>query len=207
MPSPVKRTQPLEHGDYLKLRDDVVRFYTTSIGEYDRLVTWASGGALALSITFLEKFGQGADRGTAWLLGVGWILLASAFAASLWSQYCSSRIHSWTMNELDHLQIARDDRDSESWVAEAVRLNRIVKIYGKATKWLTFMSGVLLVGGIMSVAVFAFLNAPFKSAENASNPPRTAAVPVPEKKGSEHIPEPVPRPQSTPPKVPPPEKR
>ena len=190
-PTP-RRTEPLDRDDYLKHRDALALSYRESIREYDRLVTWASAGALGLSITFLEKFGQDADSRTAWLLGVGWILLGTAFATSLWSQYFSSRIHSWRRRELEHCQLATADRQ-KTWATEAARLNRIVGRYGTATWWLTFISGVLLIGGIMSVATFAFLNAPFKSAEV----PRTAVVPAIEKKGLEDLPEPVRKPQST----------
>ena len=65
----------------------------------------------------------------------------------------------------------------------------------------------------MSVAFFAFLNAPFKGAENnTSITSREVAAPVTDKKGLEYIPEPVPRPPSSAPspslQVPPPvEKR
>src|SRR5437773_510701 len=106
MPPPTpQRMEPLDHDEYLKHRDALVLSYKESMKEYDRLVTWASAGALGLSITFLEKFGQNADKGTAWLLGTGWLALGAAFAASLWSQYFSSRIHSWSRRELDYLQI------------------------------------------------------------------------------------------------------
>jgi hypothetical protein len=203
----VRRTDPLAHDDYLKQREALRVSYTESIREYDRLVTWASAGALGLSVTFLEKFGQDADVRTAWWLGVGWASLLAAFATSLWSQYASSRIHSWRRNELDHLQLEPAKRLT-TWQTEAVRLHRVASRYGFATKWLTFISGVLLVGGIMFVATFAFLNAPFKPAENTtSDAPRTVAVPVTEKKGLEYIPEPVPRPQSTPPTGPPPQEK
>ncbi len=201
-PTP-RRTDPLDHADYLQQRDYLKLSYTESIKEYDRLVTWASAGALGLSITFLEKFGQNADRGTAWLLGVGWTSLGAAFAASLWSQYFSSRIHSWRWRELDHLQLEPAERPT-NWAPEAVRLERVASRYGTTTRRLTFTSGVLLIGGIVSVASFAFLNAPFKPAEVTSQEPRiapnTVTVPVvPEKRGLEYIPEPVRRPQSTPP--------
>jgi hypothetical protein len=201
----VRRTEPLEHDEYLKRRDALRRDYTESMREYDRLVTWASGGALALSITFLDKFGQNADPATKWWLGAGWIFLGLAFAASLWSQYFSSRVHSWRSNELDHLQKAPDDRDWEPWSTTALHLDRVSTRYGLATKYLTFISGVLLLGGIMSVAVFAFRNAPFKSA----NTPGQTSVPVPvtDKKGLEYHPEPVPRPQPAPPKTPPPQEK
>jgi hypothetical protein len=111
---------------------------TGSINEYDRLVTWASGGALGLSITLIEKFGSNADRATARWLALGLTALGFAFAASLWSQYFSSRIHSWRRRELDHLQKPEAER-ARSRTSEAVRLHRIVDIHGAATKWLTRM--------------------------------------------------------------------
>lgn len=118
------RTTPLDHDEYLKQRESLVSAYTSSIKEYDRLVTWASAGALGLSISFLEKFGTNADRKTAWVLASGWILLSASFALSLWSQYTSSRLHSWRRQELDHCQIAIADRP-ETWAADAVRLDTI----------------------------------------------------------------------------------
>lgn len=207
----VKRTTPLDHDEYSKYRDHMVLFYKESMQEYDRLVTWASAGALGLSITFLEKFGQGADSRTKWLLGSGWLLLGASFATSLWAQYFSSRIHSSAMTELDHLQLAPTAR-SNTWAARAVRLDRTVRRYSAAVKWLTFISGVLLVGGIMSVATFAFLNAPFKPAgvipDKPAVAPRTTEMTIPEKRGTEYLPEPVRRPQSPPPvKEPTPQKK
>jgi len=200
--SAVRRTEPLARDDYLKQRDALAVYYRESIQEYDRLVTWASAGALGLSITFLEKFGQGADSRTKWLLAAGWTLLCLAFATSLWSQYASSRIHSCRRKELDHLQLAVADR-KEMWAEEAVRLERTAKRYGVVTRRLTFTSGMLLVGGIMLVATFAFLNAPFKPAgvipDKPATAPRTTELTIPEKRGTEYLPEPVLRPQSPPP--------
>ncbi len=68
------RTTPLDHDEYLKQRESLVAAYTSSMNEYDRLVTWASAGALGVSISFLEKFGASADRSTAWVLALGWFL-------------------------------------------------------------------------------------------------------------------------------------
>jgi hypothetical protein len=85
---------------------------TDSMKEYDRLVTWTSGGALLASITFLEKIAPGPTQSTAWLPTTGWALLPArrALLMSLTSQYASSRVHSWRMRELDHLQTGEEDR-------------------------------------------------------------------------------------------------
>lgn len=158
---------PLPDDEYRSQRERLVQAYGESIKEYDRLVTWASAGGLGLSITFIEKFGKDADRGTAWMLAAGWIALCVAFAASLWSQYFSSRIHSWRTRELDHCQEPPVD-EVPTWAAEAARLHRIASRYGKLTKWSTAASGLLLVGGIAFLAWFAFANAPFKAVQIAA---------------------------------------
>ena len=135
---------PLDHDEYQKYRQSTSAAYTASMNEYDRLVTWASAGALAVSMSFLEKFGNKADPRTAWLLGLSWSLLAGSFAMSLWSQYFSSRAHSWALRKLDHQQIAAAERKPD-WAAQAKRLEGIGHRYGKATRWLTFLSGIALV--------------------------------------------------------------
>ena len=155
-----RRLEPLDHDEYLRRLDRLDRAYTESIREYDRLVTWASGGALLVSVTFLEKIAPKPRPETAWLLGASWLLLATALLLSLASQYASSRVHSWRMNELNHLQQPGEQR-SDTWFAEAGRLDRGARLWGRATKWSTFFSGIVLVGGLLVLARFAFINTSF----------------------------------------------
>ena len=128
---------------------------------------------------------------------------SGALLTSLWSQYASSRVHSWRRRELDHLQTQLADRPAV-WANEAWRLDLISRAYGKATKWLTLVSGILLVGGFMFLARYAFLNVSDRTDVNRvvvqqdrddRRPPTTTVpAPVPEKRGLEDIPEPLPRP-------------
>jgi hypothetical protein len=46
---------PRSEHDYYRIRRIRAAAYASSINEYNRLVTWISGGALGLSITFVEK--------------------------------------------------------------------------------------------------------------------------------------------------------
>jgi hypothetical protein len=66
------------------------------------------------------------------------------------------------MNELDHLQSEVEKR-TDSWAPEAGRLLRGVKVWGKVTKWSTFLSGVALVGGMVVLSILAFENTPFST--------------------------------------------
>ena len=123
-------------------------------------MTWASGGALLVSVTFLEKLAPRPRPDTAWLLNASWQWLAAALLLSLASQYASSRVHSWRMRELQHLQEGVDER-SENWTVEAGLNDRSARLWGKATKWSTFLSGIVLVIGLMVLSRFAFLNTSF----------------------------------------------
>ncbi len=161
-PSAARRVDPLDHEEYLRRLERLDRAYTESIREYDRLVTWASGGALVVSVTFLEKLAPRPRPETAWLLSGSWLLLAGALLLSLMSQYASSRVHSWRMNELNHLQQSVEQR-GDNWLAEAGRLNRGARLWGKATKWSTFLAGIVLVIGLIVLSRFALLNTLFST--------------------------------------------
>ena len=157
-----RRTEPWDPHEHARRRDRLDRGYTDSMNQYDKLVPWASGGALVLSVTFIEKFGQNASPNTGWLLGTSWVLLGLSLLSSLLSQYASTRMYSWRLRELEHVQQPLESR-AESWAGEARRFDRLAGLWGTATKWLTFLSGVvLLVGGLMFLARFAYLNAPFR---------------------------------------------
>ena len=146
---------PRTHDEYLRLRDIRATAYTASTREYDRLVTWISGGALGLSITFVEKLTPQIRPGSAWMLISGWAFLGLALLTSLFSHYSSSRIHSTRLRELDHVQIPIDER-SASWRDTARWLGHWAAIWGWTTKGLTIASGWFLVGGFMFLAGFAF---------------------------------------------------
>src|SRR5437868_6260127 len=73
-----RRVEPMEQAIYLAQREELRRSYTSSMNEYDRLVTWISGGALGLSVTFIERFAPKTRADTAWMLMWGWSLLAAA---------------------------------------------------------------------------------------------------------------------------------
>lgn len=192
------RRSPLDHDEYLRQFERLDRAYTESIREYDRLVTWASGGALALSISFISNAARSLKPATGVWLASGWIVLAIALLASLFSQYFSSRTHSWHRRELDLLQMSGEDRPDD-WIAQARRSHVIAYRYGKSTKVLTFTSGLFLVGGLMLLARFAFLNAPFNDGGGISRATRVETVL--EKKGLDHVAEPIRRPAAPPPET------
>ena len=48
-------TLPRDNDESYRIRHVRAAAYAASMNEYNRLVTWISGGALGLSITFVEK--------------------------------------------------------------------------------------------------------------------------------------------------------
>jgi len=148
-------TLPRNEHEYYRIRRVRAAAYAASINEYNRLVTWISGGALGLSITFVEKLSPQIRPGSAWMLITGWAFLGVALLTSLFSHYAGSRVHSWRLRELDHFQTPADQRN-EAWLAEAARFGRLAGYYGRTTKILTIASGLFLVGGFMFLAGFAY---------------------------------------------------
>lgn len=166
--SPRADRPPRSEHDYYRIRRVRAAAYTASINEYNRLVTWISGGALGLSITFVEKLSPQIRPGSAWMLISGWALLGVALLTSLFSHYASSRVHSMKLRELDHFQTPPDQRRG-AWSAEAKRFDWWAASYGRATNVLTMASGLFLVGGFMFLAGFAYASVSSDAPESVVN--------------------------------------
>jgi hypothetical protein len=65
------------------------------------------------------------------------------------------------MRELDRLQDEADKRDA-AWKKGFIGMERTTRRWGQATKHLTWLSGVLLVAGLLGLVGFAFVNARFE---------------------------------------------
>jgi len=63
--------------------------YAEAMAQYDRLIPWASAGALVISFTFVSDFADVAPTWTKWMLAVAWLALAGALVCSIFSQYAS----------------------------------------------------------------------------------------------------------------------
>jgi hypothetical protein len=159
-----KRTEaevePLDRAEYLQRRKEYAAQYQDAISNYDKLVPWGAGGALFLSITFLEKIAAHPLPSTRWLLLSAWGFLLVALATSLWSHYTSSRIYVWKMNLLDNRQRVNKS-NNEDWTRERAGLRKRVRWWGRLTAFLNPVAGWALVIGVTLLAGFAFANAPF----------------------------------------------
>ena len=163
--SPKPLPAPLPDDEYRQRSERSREAYLQSMEKYDKLVPWASGGAMVLSITFLNSLAGRALTSTSWLLACAWVSLIVSFLSSIVSQYTSSRIHSWQRAFLRTLQkppgpaATADER--LVWEREARRYERLVQRNGTFTQCLNVAAGVLLTLGLALLAVFTYLNAPF----------------------------------------------
>jgi hypothetical protein len=123
--------------------------------QYDKLVPWAAGGALVLSITLLHDVASAVDStSTRVVLAFAWLFLFLSLAGSIVGHFTSSRVYSSSRAALD---LAHRGEGSDETKREAAKQDRIAKLSSRATYWLNYVSGAGLVVGLALLGVFAFL--------------------------------------------------
>jgi hypothetical protein len=110
----------------------------------DQLVTGGAAGALALSITFVEKLAPSVLAWTRLLLLGAWGTLALSLCLSLISHYVSVRAFDATIVEFDRCY----QHAAEFHSPASTRYAQVIS-YGAAAT---------LIGGVLLLAAFAFLN-------------------------------------------------
>lgn len=163
---------PLPEDEYRSRRQQNNDRYLDSMAKYDKLVPWASGGALVLSATFLKSIVGGASEPTKCFLGASWAFLVLSLLSSLLSQYTSSRIFSWRNRYLEVLQNppqpSAADEVRHEWEKQARYYDKLAsRTY---TQRLNELAGISLVIGLLLLLIFTFLNAPF-----GKEPPTSAS--------------------------------
>ena len=78
---------PLNEDEYEKKLEKIDEKYEAAMAQYDRLVPWVSGGALVLSLSFVENFSILAPPWSKYILGGAWLLLVGSLLSSIYSQY------------------------------------------------------------------------------------------------------------------------
>lgn len=133
--------------------------YLEEMAKFDRLVPWAAGGALLLSMTLVSDFSIGAPAKSALLIILAWILLVLALTLSIFGTYKATRIKVYAMEHLKALQnppgSGASPAEGDKWKSKtreyqnrALNNQRIVSL----TNWL---APSLLVGGFLLLVVFA----------------------------------------------------
>lgn len=91
----------MEHEEYLKRRDELLKIRTESLNAFDKAILSLATGSLALSITFLDKIGKPFNLLTISLIFISWAAFFFVILANLVSYLFAKSNMDRKMNELD----------------------------------------------------------------------------------------------------------
>lgn len=143
---------------YLDQRQSLIDIEVEASKSFDHWVVTLAGGALGLSITFIEKIAPHPGHGTLWLLGLSWTLLLITILVSLTSHLTSQSAMRRQRDILD----SELEKEPETPLTEEERRNR----YAAATHWLNISAMVTFAAGIVFLCIFSLLNPPRKEVSN-----------------------------------------
>jgi len=156
---------PLSEEDFEKRMEANDKRYHEAMAQYDKLVPWAAGGALVVSLSFVSSFSPVAASWTKLILASAWVALSFALLSSILSQYSSTRIQVWAKNYLQSRQnppvASADVSVISEWNRQTLEFERRSRRRGRNTKLLNVVAGVSLVIGLLTLGAFAILAVPF----------------------------------------------
>ena len=158
---------PLPPEEYTDRLERIRERYHDAMAQYDRLVPWAAGGGLVVSLGFVPSIAPTAQEWARWILGTAWAALGFSLLCSIISQYTSTRISAWFKEHLVTCQSPPADSagqaEKDEWRTKVLNSKYRSDRNGLYTKWLNVSAGLLLVTGLIALGVFAVMAAPFGS--------------------------------------------
>ena len=162
---------PLSPREFKSTIQKVQEGYLASMREYDRLIPWASAGALVLSMSFVGSFASVAPPSTKWILALAWILLTCALLSPIMAHYLSTRIKVWSESYVRARQEPPDAKKNKTayaeWRTTTLQLDARKRLYQNWTRRLNILSAVFLITGLFTLGAFAVLAVPFGTESNA----------------------------------------
>jgi len=134
---------PLDRETYLKMRDLYDKAELEVSGRYDQWILTLSGGALALSITFIEKIAPHPDIDTLFWLKVSWSCLILSLLTALISLVTSQSAIRENRKEIDSAKEAKENHPRR---------------FSSITNGLNWGSLILFIWGTIFLCVFSFKN-------------------------------------------------
>ena len=142
----------MDENEHTKLlmeeRESYNRMDIESSGRLDRWLLTLSGGALAVSLTFVRDIAPHPVRCTVWVLVIGWFLLVLSIVMALSSHLTSLKAIRSERDRLDDVLGKKKALDPDTQESKA----------GKWTGHLNVLSTVALAVGIVLICIFAALN-------------------------------------------------
>lgn len=118
-------------------------------GDFEKKITQISAGALALSISFIDKIVDLAYAQDFWILIIGWFLLVSTLSINLISILISRKLNMKSLNDYDKIS---DKELTEN------QLKSIIKKRNNIITNLDFVQLGTLLFGIIFVVLFSSIN-------------------------------------------------
>ena len=145
----------LKYKAYLDQRQALIDIEVDASNRLDRGIITLSGGALGLSLTFIEKIAPNPSQSTIWLLGLSWFSLLATLLISLTSHLTSQ---SAMRRQRDILALELDD----DTLPEDAKKNSMSGI----TNGLNILAMVFFSLGVVFLCTFTLLNLPKKECKN-----------------------------------------
>lgn len=125
---------------------------------YSQWLITIAGGALGLSLTFLEKIAPNPSQNTTWLMAFSWLFLVFSLLGAFIAIYCSGKAirKQLEIAEYKH-KIYRKAQDSS---LPDVPAESCFDFYTKAIPFVDSLSVVSLIFGLFFLCLFSFINLP-----------------------------------------------
>jgi len=151
------KNEPLDPGTYIKTRQSYDEAELEVSGRYDKWILTLSGGALGLSITFIEKIANNPTPDTLFWLKFSWAFLVISLLTALLSLVTSQSAIRENRKELDSA--------NSNGRAPSLSFPRWFSCLTNILNWGSLISFIL---GVIFLCVFSFKNVD-KTIENGGN--------------------------------------
>ena len=144
------------HAAYVAQRVDAEKFALEIGGRYERMLSLVAGGALAVSLTFIEKVSPSPIPYSQWIVLSSWMFLTSAIIASLVAIYQSQNAQQKKIENLDTEILQALHPDDKKYKGIDTSLNP----FSRKVFWANRISLWSTLIGLLSLVLFAFVNFP-----------------------------------------------
>ena len=180
---------------YIKDKDSLRNDSLQVSDRYDKAILALAGGALALSITFLEKIAPHPAGWTFYILGTAWLCLIGSLLLEMFALATSQTVTNEQIELLneDYRQflLSLPEQTQLEPPPEKPASKDVIQRWKKRTRSFNTWSLWLLAGGIVLLCIFSVCNLPYQTKVNSTMPPKPqssatppAARPLNESKGS-----------------------
>jgi hypothetical protein len=150
------------HEAYVIQRSEADRFALEIGARYEKMLSLIAGGALVVSLTFIEKIAPSPLLYTRWVILPGWILLAVGVISSLIAIYQSQNAIQKKIENLDtEISQKLDPENKELQSIESSSNPHAPKV--RKANLISLYSTLL---GLLFLITFAFLNFPTEKPKN-----------------------------------------